>query len=132
MGLTLAPQSGYDHKTLTQGLHAIVAQLTANIKTLSDVKNNLEMELASMQEATESITACLDAVKHTLDELQEKAAADFHKQTSSKTSSNGHIIVKVCISTLSDSVLIQVLIVGPNCQDRFSSMILLGGPVAGD
>ena len=66
-GSYLGPQSGYDHETPTQGLHAIVAQLTANIETPGDAKNSLEMELASTREATESFTSRLDAVEHTLD-----------------------------------------------------------------
>ncbi|KIM55279.1 hypothetical protein SCLCIDRAFT_30442 [Scleroderma citrinum Foug A] len=87
------------HLALGVGLTLAPSQLTANIETPGDAKNSLEMELASMREATESFTSCLNAVKHTLDELQEKAA-DSHKQTSSKTSSNDHVIVKSIVQQL--------------------------------
>ncbi|KAI6126337.1 hypothetical protein EDD16DRAFT_1702670 [Pisolithus croceorrhizus] len=83
-------KSNYDH-TSDQSLHVTVAQLTADLKHLSEVNANLEDE-------NKSIMCHLDVVEEIIAELQNKIQEN--KPTASKTSLNNHIVLKSMLQHL--------------------------------
>ncbi|KAI6043154.1 hypothetical protein EDC04DRAFT_2891156 [Pisolithus marmoratus] len=91
--------TSYECETPSQGLHAMVVQLMASIKGLSDAKNSLEIELTRLKEANVSLVARLNVVEKILEELQQKFA-DTEKSARSKMSANNHVILKSIIQPL--------------------------------
>ncbi|KIK13643.1 hypothetical protein PISMIDRAFT_25509 [Pisolithus microcarpus 441] len=89
----------YEHETQSQGLHATVAQLIANVRRLSDANGNLETELTGLKETNLCLAAQLDTVEKTLGELHEKFI-DTQKPMGLKTTANSHIILKSIIQPL--------------------------------
>ncbi|KAL4070064.1 hypothetical protein V8B97DRAFT_2024378 [Scleroderma yunnanense] len=90
--------SGYDHKPNTQGLNVVIVQLTANIKHLSEAKTSMEEELTCIKGENNSLALHLESIEETLGELQESIGQQ--KQTSSRTNSNHHAVLKSIIQLL--------------------------------
>ncbi|KAL4061782.1 hypothetical protein V8B97DRAFT_1855435, partial [Scleroderma yunnanense] len=96
-GSYLGDELSYDHGPNIQGLHAVVAQLTANVKHLSEVKGNMQEQLSSITEENRALVARLEAVEQIVGELQERGE---QKLTTSRTNSNHHAVLKSIIQPL--------------------------------
>ncbi|KAL4070526.1 hypothetical protein J3A83DRAFT_4188545 [Scleroderma citrinum] len=75
-GSYLGDELNYNHRPNIQGLHAVVAQLTANVKHLSEVKGTVEQIIGELQERGEQ------------------------KLTTSRMNSNHHAVLKSIIQPL--------------------------------
>ncbi|KAI6034174.1 hypothetical protein BKA83DRAFT_4539007 [Pisolithus microcarpus] len=89
----------YESGTPNQGLHAMVAQLTASIKVLTEANTALEIQLTSLKDESASLAARLDTTEKIVAELRDKLA-DTQKSTSSKTTVNEHVVLKSIIQPL--------------------------------
>ncbi|KIO00296.1 hypothetical protein M404DRAFT_29675 [Pisolithus tinctorius Marx 270] len=75
----------------------MVAQLTANLKCLSEANTNLEDKLTNIREENKSIVSRLNDVEEVLAELQSKVIG--HKGAT-KTCSNNHVALKSILQPL--------------------------------
>ncbi|KAI6029295.1 hypothetical protein BKA83DRAFT_4489251 [Pisolithus microcarpus] len=89
----------YESGTPNQGLHAMVTQLTASIKVLTEANTALEIQLTSLKDESVSLAARLDTTEKIVAELRDKLA-DMQKSTSSKTTINEHVVLKSIIQPL--------------------------------
>ncbi|KAL4067322.1 hypothetical protein V8B97DRAFT_2025152 [Scleroderma yunnanense] len=82
-GSYLGDELNYNHRPNIQGLHAVVAQLTANVKHLSEVKDSMQEQLSTVEQI--------------IGELQERGE---QKLTTSRMNSNHHAVLKSIIQPL--------------------------------
>ncbi|KAL4064279.1 hypothetical protein V8B97DRAFT_2077175 [Scleroderma yunnanense] len=87
-GSYLGDELNYDHRPNIQGLHAVIAQLMANVKHLSEVKGSMQEQLSSVTEET---------VEQIAGELQERGE---QKLTTSRMNLNHHAVLKSIIQPL--------------------------------
>ena len=102
----------YEHESSKTSLNAVVAHLTASVERLSEANVTLTNELTSVKDENRSFAARLTKVEELVSKVEGKA-----DQKPSKTRSNNHSVLKVCISTLFQRlVLALTLVYSPFCS----------------
>ena len=111
---------GYEQES-GKNLNAVVAHLVASVKHLSEANTTLKDELTNVKNENESFASRLTKIEEFVSKLEEKA-----DQKPSKTRSNDHSTLKVCISApFQRFALVLTLIYRPFCTHSSASCVEL-------
>jgi len=109
----------YEHESSKTSLNAVVAHLTASVEHLSEANVTLTNELTSVKDENRSFAAHLTKVEELVSKVEGKA-----DQKPLKTRLNNHLVLKVCISTLFQwLVLALTLVYSPFCSHSSANRV---------